>query len=57
MDLPPNDIHSRHQYERRKTIKVLLGDEPLKKQISNKYTDFFFLNFRLTVDLSTADRT
>ena len=55
IDLPPNDIHLRHQYERRKTIKVLLGDEPLKKQISNKYTDFFFLTFRLTVDLTTAD--
>ncbi len=34
IDLPLNDIHSRHQYERRKTIKVLLGDEPFKK---NKY--------------------
>ncbi len=34
MDLPPNEIHSRHQYERRKTIKVL--DEPIKNQISRR---------------------
>lgn len=26
MDLPPNEIHSRHQYERRKTVKVLLEE-------------------------------
>ena len=35
MDLPPNEIHSRHQYERRNTIKVLL-DESIKNQISRR---------------------
>jgi hypothetical protein len=31
LDLPPNEIHSRHQYERRKTVKVLL-EESIRNQ-------------------------